>query len=94
MPREEREILRRVEDQMTLDKESRKLTASYPWRNSADKMISNKGQAIAVQEKIEARAVASGTHKEFVKAVEEMISFGTLREITMDEQATYQGPVH
>ena len=94
MPREERETLRRVEDNMTLDKASKKLTASYLWRNSADKMISNQGQAIAVQEKIEARAVASGTHTEFVKAVEEMISFGTLREITVEQQSTYQGPVH
>ena len=29
-----------------------------------------------------------------MKAVEEMISFGTLREITVEEQSTYQGPVH
>ena len=93
MSKEERTVLERVEKEMKLGPDG-KLVASYPWTPAAEKMVSNRGQALAVQQKIEARAVASGQFARLVEAVNVMIEAGTLRIISREELATYSGPVH
>jgi uncharacterized membrane protein len=90
----ELEVLERVDREMVLDKERRRLTASYPWTPAALKMKSNRRQALTVQRKIEERSLASGHHARTVEAVEEMITAGALRELTEGEMVQYKGPVN
>ena len=94
MSKEERLVLKQVEREMLWDPQNKKLTASYPWTPAADKMVSNRGQAMAIQEKVEARAVACGQHERLVEAVQTMIDSGALRQLSQFEMDNYRGPVH
>ena len=50
----------KMEDSMSLDPTTNRLTLSYPWKACKSRMTSNKGQALKVQKKIEDRLQKDG----------------------------------
>lgn len=92
MSEENRETLERVETEMTLSKGQ--LTGSYPWKPCAERMRSNREQVLKVQKRIEARAMKDGTHEQLVKEMEKAIEEGSVRRLSQQEIALYEGPVN
>lgn len=92
MSEEYRITLERVEKDMTL--KGGQLSGSYPWKPCAERMRSNRDQVLKVQERIEARAVKDGTHEELVEEMEKAIREGSIRKLSKEEMALYDGPVN
>ena len=50
-------VVRRVEDQITYDKDRNRVKVTYPWTENVYKLTDNRRQAIRVQSSIERRLV-------------------------------------
>ena len=71
-----------------------KLEISYPFNDSAFLQRDNRVQARMVQERVEDTVRRKGVEDEYREEMDKAINAGSLREISAEEQARWNGPVH
>ena len=87
-------VVRRMEDQMTYDQESCRVTVAYPWTEDVLKLRDNIQQATRMQCSVERRllkdtAMMDAYNHEFQKFLDR----GAISEISREEMDQYSGPV-
>ena len=90
----EQEVVARVEREMKVDSVAGFITASYPWKKCADRMLDNQRQAQRIQETMERHMVALGTHAGFVEEMKKAVADGKVRKLDQEEIALWHGPVN
>ena len=63
--RDDEMVVKMVEDSMWLDEANQAIHVSYPWKPEAESQVSNHGQALAIQKKVEAKLLKAGRLEEY-----------------------------
>ena len=90
----EQEVVARVERGMKVDSVAGFITASYPWKKCAHRMLDNQRQAQRIQETMEKHMLALGTHTGFVEEMKKAVADGKVRKLDSGEIARWHGPVN
>ena len=92
--RDNARVVRRLEDLMEYDADSRKVTVSYPWTEDIRKLTDNIGQAIAFQKSCEKRLLRDPVLLEAYNAeLRKAIDRGAIVRLTERELQEYDGPI-
>ena len=79
---------------MKIDALTGDITACYPWKKCAERMMDNRKQAERVQTTMEKHMVQVGTHSGYVREMQKSIQEGKVRRLTMEEMEAWHGPTH
>ena len=90
----EQEVVARVEKGMKIDSVAGIITAEYPWKKCADRMLDNRLQAQRIQETMERHMVSLGTHQGFVEEMNKAVRDGKVRKLSVEEMDVWHGPVN
>ena len=71
--RDEKMVVKMVEDTMWLDEEQK---VQYPWKPEADLQVSNREQALSIQRKVENKITKAGRLEEYNEEMEKQIARG------------------
>ena len=91
---EEQAVVSRVEQEMRVDSITGTITASYPWKNCAKRMVDNRRQARRIQETMERHMLDVGTHAGYVQEMRKSILEDKVRELMQQEIEEWHGPIH
>ena len=91
---EEQEVLRRLEEGLSVDPDSGKIEATYPWKPCVRLMADNIHQARRVQTQIENNMRKKGTLEGFRAELLRSAEEGTVRKLTDEEIEAWHGPVN
>ena len=92
--REKELVVRRVEDLMEYDAESKRVSVSYPWTEDVTKLTDNLGQAIAFQSSVERKLLKDNTLKNaYNSELRKFLDRGAITKMSQEEIASYTGPV-
>ena len=83
-----------VEDSMWLDEKKKVIHVSYPWKPEADRQVSNRGQALAIQRKVEAKLLKAGRLEEYNEEMKKQIQRGVARRRDAVQLETHPGPLN
>ena len=83
--RDEEMVVKMVEDKMWLDKESKVIHVSYPWKPEADLQVSNREQALAIQRKVETKLAKAGRLKEYNMEMQKQMNRGVAKKHDLKE---------
>ena len=90
----EQEVVAKVERGMEVDSVAGIITATYPWKKCAERLLDNRQQAQRIQESMERHMVALGTHAGFVEEMLKSVVDGKVRKLEDDEMMAWHGPVN
>ena len=91
--REKEMVVQRVEDLLTYDKTSNKVTVEYPWTEDIYKLTDNLRQAKDFQASVERRLLRDGNLDFYNSELQKFIDRGALSKLSQEEMDAYQGPV-
>ena len=74
--RDEEMVVKIVEDSMWLDEEKNEIHVEYPWKPEADLQVNNRGQALAIQKKVESKLLKAGRLEEYNAEMQKQIDRG------------------
>ena len=92
--RDEELVVKMVEDSMWLDKEKQVIHVSYPWKPEADRQVSNRSQALAIQKKVEAKLQKAGRLEEYNVEMKKQIERGAAKPRDVSELENNKGPLN
>jgi hypothetical protein len=88
----ERAVLDRIEESVKL--EDGRLVGSYPLKATSWRLRANPSQALAVQAKVEERAIRLGYFDQLQEAFKDMVEAGAVRELSVLEVAEFEDPAN
>ena len=91
---EEQQVLRRLEEGLSVDPDSGRVEATYPWKPCVRLMADNYHQVRKVQAQIEHGMRKKGTLDGFRAELLRSAEDGTVRRISDEEIAAWHGPVN
>ena len=91
--REKEMVVERVEDLLSYDQTSMKVTVGYPWTEDIYKLTDNLRQAKDFQASVERRLLRDGNLDFYNSELQKFIDRGALRKLSQEEMDAYQGPV-
>ena len=92
--RDEEMVVKIVEDSMWLDEEKNEIHVEYPWKPEADLQVNNRGQALAIQKKVESKLLKAGRLEEYNAEMQKQIDRGVAVPRDETELQAYEGPLN
>ena len=94
LTKDQREVARRVESSMRLDKEEKKIYVEYPFKPTAYMQKDNSSQAKAMQGNIERRLIRDGLVEDYNAEMKKALEAGSVVKLSEEEIESWTGPIH
>ena len=94
LTRDQREVVRKVEATMRLDKEEARIHVQYPLKPEAYLQTDNSRQAKAMQGNIERRLLRDQLMEDYQKEMQKAVQAGSVVKMSKQELESWDGPVH
>ena len=92
--REREMVVRRIEDQMKYNEDTKRITVAYPWTEDVVKLTDNVNQVVRAQRGVETRLLRDPAMMEFYNSeLQKFIDRGAIRKLSQEELDGYNGPV-
>ena len=94
LTRDQREVVRKVEATMRLDREEGRIHVQYPLKPEAYLQTDNSSQARAMQSNIEKRLIRDQLMDDYDTEMQKALQAGSVVKLAEEELKTWTGPVH
>ena len=94
LSRKEQEELSLIESNVSVDLASKRVTFRYPFIRDVNQLQDNRGQAIAIASKLEARFKLKHELHAYNLELQDFLQRGVLRNLTQHELESWTGPVN